>query len=89
MRHRADGRGAAWIVQARLAQVTRRIAGRGGDDESIILRPTNCCCSCTTPYTHVLKSEIVIQHIYDDHYQGATTPQVFWNAWRKPTAHRP
>jgi alpha-glucuronidase len=35
------------------------------------------------PYTHVLKSgETVIQHIYDDHYQGAEDAAGFVGRWR-------
>jgi alpha-glucuronidase len=36
------------------------------------------------PYTHVLKSgKTVIQHIYDDHYQGADDAAGFVERWRK------
>jgi alpha-glucuronidase len=36
------------------------------------------------PYTHVLKSgTTVIQHIYDDHYQGADDAGGFVERWRK------
>jgi alpha-glucuronidase len=36
------------------------------------------------PYTHVLKSgKTVIQHIYDDHYQGADEAAGFVERWRK------
>jgi len=35
------------------------------------------------PYTHVLKSgKTVIQHIYDDHYQGAQEVAAFVERWR-------
>ena len=36
------------------------------------------------PYTHVLKSgKTVIQHIYDEHYQGAVEAAGFVERWRK------
>ncbi|HKF68849.1 MAG TPA: alpha-glucuronidase, partial [Vicinamibacterales bacterium] len=36
------------------------------------------------PYTHVLKSgKTVIQHIYDEHYQGAVEAAGFAERWRK------
>ena len=85
--HRADGRGVGMDRTAAtgtgfIAQYPPTVAAMY---ESIDTTPDELLLFMHhVPYTHVLKSgKTVIQHIYDDHYQGAAEAAGFVERWRK------
>jgi alpha-glucuronidase len=85
--HRADGRG---VGMDRTSATGTGFIGQyspavAATYESIDTTPDELLLFMHhVPYTHVLKSgKTVIQHIYDDHYQGADEAAGFVERWRK------
>jgi alpha-glucuronidase len=84
--HRADGRGVGMDRTTAtgtgfIAQYPSAVAAMY---ESIDTTPDELLLFMHhVPYTHVLKSgKTVIQHIYDEHYQGADEAAAFVDRWR-------